>query len=603
MAEEPGRKEETISVQVSFKGTQHSLPLPAQTTTVQDIHALVEAATGIQVPFQKLIHKGKTLTDPAVPLAQLAQGTTTQAVKLVLIGTTAAAVAAVAEGHKQVGNVRVINDLATTTSSSGARRAPAVLPSRRHGFQRIEVLPHLPEQDKARAILTELASDPGVLHVMAKYQWSVGALCEMYPEGYVGVSDVCVMGLNENKGQRILLRLRTDDLQGWRKILSVRKVLYHEMAHNVHSEHDDQFYVLMRTIEKEVNAFNSSGRALGGGRTYITGDAGVGGGGPVPFAGGSGRLGGASAEVAQVLSAREMAAQAAIQRLSEEEQAIEDACPSGRRSPAVHARPHDASSPVVDVVGQQPEREVVPLPPPPPPAVEAATTPEVVEEKPSSPPPTELPDMATVSMSPPPPPPPPPPAEPVHEQPSSPAVDAAMEDATEQLLALGFPETQVRRVLQECGGDVMLAADQLLLGAGGGGGGEAETNVASTTPGTALDMPPPDSRQARAMDAAQRLSLATRGDTAARTLAFSTLHTMLQALLDHPQNPKFRRVRLANTKFAWAVGRFPAGLDLLQAVGFEEAEGGAVLLYTRNDPGLLWLGRSIVEEERERSSA
>lgn len=79
------------------------------------------------------------------------------------------------------------------------------------------------------------------------------------------MSDVCVMGLNQNKGQKILLRLRTDDLRGWRKILSIKKVLYHELAHNEHGDHDDDFYRLMRKIEKEVVAFNNSGRSLGGG--------------------------------------------------------------------------------------------------------------------------------------------------------------------------------------------------------------------------------------------------------------------------------------------------------------------------------------------------
>ena len=54
------------------------------------------------------------------------------------------------------------------------------------------------------------------------------------------------------KGIRILLRLRTDDLKGFRKILSIRKVLFHELAHNVHSEHDSNFYKLMRQIEREV---------------------------------------------------------------------------------------------------------------------------------------------------------------------------------------------------------------------------------------------------------------------------------------------------------------------------------------------------------------
>lgn len=50
-------------------------------------------------------------------------------------------------------------------------------------------------------------------------RWSVGALSEMYPDGKVGVDPVCVLGLNKNKGQEILLRLRTDDLLGFRKYL------------------------------------------------------------------------------------------------------------------------------------------------------------------------------------------------------------------------------------------------------------------------------------------------------------------------------------------------------------------------------------------------
>ncbi len=32
--------------------------------------------------------------------------------------------------------------------------------------------------------------------------------------GKVGISPVCILGLNVNKGQEILLRLRTDDLKG-----------------------------------------------------------------------------------------------------------------------------------------------------------------------------------------------------------------------------------------------------------------------------------------------------------------------------------------------------------------------------------------------------
>lgn len=48
-------------------------------------------------------------------------------------------------------------------------------------------------------------------------------LCRPSPSGgiQVGVSRECVMGLNQNHGQKILLRLRTDDLKGFRKVGAV----------------------------------------------------------------------------------------------------------------------------------------------------------------------------------------------------------------------------------------------------------------------------------------------------------------------------------------------------------------------------------------------
>ena len=36
----------------------------------------------------------------------------------------------------------------------------------------------------------------------------------MPPEGKVGVSPVCILGVNINRGQEVSLRLRTDDLKG-----------------------------------------------------------------------------------------------------------------------------------------------------------------------------------------------------------------------------------------------------------------------------------------------------------------------------------------------------------------------------------------------------
>jgi len=186
-------------------------------------------------------------------------------------------------------------------------------------FGRIETLPNLPMEDKAREILTELSRDRGVLACMAKHQFTVGCLAELAPDGKVGQDPVCIMGLNQNKGQKILLRLRTDDFKGFRKILSIRKVLYHELAHNVHADHDENFYQLMRQIEKECTDANIPGNSKGhilveGERYSMEDENNV---NDQPFIGRTSRLGGleTTSGGGTLRSAGEMAAQAAIARM------------------------------------------------------------------------------------------------------------------------------------------------------------------------------------------------------------------------------------------------------------------------------------------------
>lgn len=41
------------------------------------------------------------------------------------------------------------------------------------------------------------------------------------------------------------------------KILSIRKVLFHELAHNEFSEHDDNFYRLMRQVTEPPAAYRA----------------------------------------------------------------------------------------------------------------------------------------------------------------------------------------------------------------------------------------------------------------------------------------------------------------------------------------------------------
>eukprot|EP00752_Nemacystus_decipiens_P005702 g5160.t1 len=359
-----------MELQVSFRGKPVVVAGVGGGTAVEDLKEKLEELTGVPVANQKLILKGKALHDDADTLQGAGvfvasppsstpppppstttttpeierEGTVTmtttlvQKSKLLLVGSKPSEVEEVMKGRDML----VRNDLAGVAVPKGYKKVALNHPSgpselSPYRFQRIETLPGLPEEETARKILESLAADPGIRAVLEKHQWTVGALCELYPEGKVGVSDTCVMGLNQNYGMKILLRLRTDDLKGFRKILSIRKVLFHELAHNEVGPHNDDFYRLMRQVEKEAAELDwtqqSGGKTVAGRRPGPRAQpAGLpdGGGGYIlvkeAFEGGSGRLGGDSNALTHIFSATQMAGQAAVQRLTPEEQEVEDCC-------------------------------------------------------------------------------------------------------------------------------------------------------------------------------------------------------------------------------------------------------------------------------------
>ena len=300
---------------------------------------LVESGVGgIEPQHLKFLLGGRVLADDALQREVFFTGKAAgkKMHKIIAMGMSEKEVERFNEEQKKVSRgVRVRDDIssegrmeaarriragkALNEASSAKEKAAAFVP-----FGRIETLPMLPERHVATRILTELANDPGIKECMRRRNWRVGCLAEMYPEGKVGVSEVCVMGLNQNHGEKIFLRLRTDDLKGWRKIQSVRKVLYHELSHNDISEHNGEFFALMRQVEKECEEMDwtrgAGGVASGGGGSAGDGDFSA----ELSqldraFQGGSGRLGGASALASQVIPASVMAASAAEMRLSQEE--------------------------------------------------------------------------------------------------------------------------------------------------------------------------------------------------------------------------------------------------------------------------------------------
>lgn len=225
----------------------------------------------------RVIWRGKTLvaqSTESVSSLGIKEGS-----KLLLFAQTLAEAAAGGEPTPQEQAVahQVRNDvtpLATTLGNTRQRvrrvRPKGTVAAGEPGFGRIEVIETLPEWRTARAYLRAIATHPGVLAVMKARGWHVPVLGEMPAIGKVGVDPVCVLGFNTNNGASIRLRLRTDDAErrgtGFRLFSTTMDVVWHELAHNLISEHTREFYMLVSTLKREGEAadWRKHGHRLGG---------------------------------------------------------------------------------------------------------------------------------------------------------------------------------------------------------------------------------------------------------------------------------------------------------------------------------------------------
>lgn len=185
--------------------------------------------------------------------------------------------------------------------------------------------------------LTRLSRDPGILHICQLHDFRVGSLTELLPWEHPGL-----LGLNENAGQRILLRIRTDDAEGFRDYKTTRRVLVHELAHNKVADHPPEFKILNSELNAQIEAFEHKQQE--GAHALVEGDV-YEPSAPALTSGSDGghRLGGgdASSSAASAEERRARVLAATMRRLEREEQEIESSCgsaatastsPNGRRA-------------------------------------------------------------------------------------------------------------------------------------------------------------------------------------------------------------------------------------------------------------------------------
>ncbi|KAK1754621.1 WLM-domain-containing protein [Echria macrotheca] len=202
-------------------------------------------------------------------------------------------------------------------------------------FQTIRPLSYLPNPERSTQYLERLKADPGIKAAMRKHKFSVGLLTEMDPsqftEHHGDGGTTRILGRNRNFGEVIELRLRTDAYDGYRDYKTIRKTLCHELAHNVHGDHDRDFWDLCHQIEREVHAadWKKSGRTVGEEEyRFVVDDTHEDAGG---WVGGEYTLGGGGQGDSAGLSRREILARAAESRWKrlDEAKQMEKKGPSG----------------------------------------------------------------------------------------------------------------------------------------------------------------------------------------------------------------------------------------------------------------------------------
>ncbi|KAF3921492.1 hypothetical protein ABW21_db0208263 [Orbilia brochopaga] len=240
----PDSGDDTHSVLISHAGVSHTFTVPTS-FTLADLRPSIQDVFSISPEYQKLTApKLGLLKDDTLPITSLPPAPK----KILLIGSSNAAIADVKlASSPAAASLRRFGGTGPIKPATPARRVDwkKAGDESRYSFGGFRVLRHLRGYERSETYLRRLAADAGIKAVMVKHKFSVGMLSEMDPAEHT-THESRTLGLNRNAGEEILLRLRTDAYDGYRDYRTVRKTLCHELAHNVHGEHDRHFWDLYK---------------------------------------------------------------------------------------------------------------------------------------------------------------------------------------------------------------------------------------------------------------------------------------------------------------------------------------------------------------------
>ncbi|KAM9939505.1 hypothetical protein OXX80_000987 [Metschnikowia pulcherrima] len=138
-------------------------------------------------------------------------------------------------------------------------------------IEKIASLKRYPDKDYALDLLHQMAR--AVAPLIHEYKFKVGTLCEMFPKS------PNLLGLNVNRGQKILIRLRPPhNDRTFFPMGDLIGTFLHELTHNVHGPHDAKFYAFLDELRRkyETGAFLT--------KDYVCEESKLGGGFQAPWA-------------------------------------------------------------------------------------------------------------------------------------------------------------------------------------------------------------------------------------------------------------------------------------------------------------------------------
>jgi len=246
---------ESVKLSITYRGTHHLVSVPPS-SPLSALQAQLEALTSVPPSLQKLLYKGKKTTSKSQDedVVTVGEAGLRDGMKVQLLGATLEELGGMKAAESAQRKRENILRERTTKPQVKVRSTgppPGQAPTQ-YRFHRLVPLPHLPNPPAALALLTKLSEDPAIRHVMQKHHFSVDVLTELAPHEHPDL-----LGLNVTDGQSITikLRLRTNGYDGFRMYKEVRRVLCHELAHNVWHDHSEDFKELNSKLNREVVEF------------------------------------------------------------------------------------------------------------------------------------------------------------------------------------------------------------------------------------------------------------------------------------------------------------------------------------------------------------